>query len=219
MGLTPGETVDADVRFPDDHADEARRGQSRRVRVTLHEIKTQELPPLDDAFASEVGNFDTLASLKDAIRTDLGRDAERTADAQVRSALIHEIVAANDVPAPHSLVHRWLHAYAHQFGITHEHGHDGQLEKFEAQFHDIAEAQVRRDLIIGAVVDKEKLQATEAESDAKIGELAAARGVSAGDLYAQLQKAGRLPELEHSITEDKAFTWLLSQSTVVEAKS
>jgi ATP-dependent Clp protease protease subunit len=160
MGLTPGETVDADVRFPDDHADEARRGQTRRVRVTLHEIKSQELPPLDDAFANEVGNFDTLASLKDAIRTDLGprrrahrrragpfRADQRAGDGQRR-------------PAPHSLVHRWLHAYAHQFGIDHEHGHEA-LDKFEAQFHDIAEAQVRRDLIIGAVVDKEKLQATE----------------------------------------------------------
>jgi len=219
MSLEPGQTVDADVRFPEDFPDEARRGQTRRVRVTLHEIKRQELPPLDDAFANEVGNFDTLAALKDAIRTDLARDAERTADAQVRSALISELVAANGVPAPHSLVHRWLHAYAHQFGISHEHGHNEDLEKFEAQFHDIAEAQVRRDLIIGAVVEKEKLQATEAEIDERIGALAAARGVSAGDLYGQLQKAGRLSELEHSITEDKAFTWLLSQSTVVEAKS
>ena len=217
MGLEPGQTVDADVRFPDDHPDEARRGQTRRVRVTLHEIKTQELPPLDDAFASEVGNFDTLAALRDAIRTDLARDAERNADAQVRSALINELVSANNVPAPHSLVHRWLHAYAHQFGIPHE-PHEA-LEKFEAQFHDIAEAQVRRDLIIGAVVEKEKLQATEAEIDERIGALATARNVPAGDLYAQLQKAGRLAELEHSITEDKAFTWLLAQSTVVEAKS
>jgi trigger factor len=217
MSLEPGQTVDADVRFPEDHPDEARRGQTRRVRVTLHEIKRQELPPLDDAFASEVGNFDTLAALKDAIRTDLARDAERNADGQVRSALINELVSANGVPAPHSLVHRWLHAYAHQFGIPHE-PHEA-LEQFEAQFHDIAEAQVRRDLIIGAVVEKEKLQATEAEIDERIGALAAARGVSAGDLYGQLQKAGRLAELEHSITEDKAFTWLLSQSTVVEAKS
>ena len=217
MSLEPGETVDADVRFPEDHPDEARRGQTRRVRVTLHEIKTQELPPLDDAFANEVGNFDTLDALKDAIRTDLARDAERNADAQVRSALIKELVAANSVPAPHSLVHRWLHAYAHQFGIPHE-PHEA-LEKFEAQFHDIAEAQVRRDLIIEAVVEKERLKATEAEIDERIGALAAARGVSAGDLYGQLQKAGRLAELEHSITEDKAFTWLLSQSTVVEAKS
>ena len=104
-------------------------------------------------------------------------------------------------------------------GVPHEHEPGGALEKFEAQFHDIAEAQVRRDLIIGAVVDKEKLQATEAEIDERIGALAAARNVPAGDLYAQLQKSGRLSELEHSITEDKAFTWLLSQSTVVEAKS
>ena len=219
MTLEPGQTVDADVRFPDDHADEARRGQSRRVRVTLHEIKSQELPPLDDAFASEVGNFDTLESLKDAIRTDLGREAERNADAQVRSALIGELVAANNVPAPDSLVHRWLHAYAHQFGVPHEHGPGGALEKFEAQFHDIAEAQVRRDLVIGAVVEKEKLQATEAEIDERIAAMAAARNVPAGEIYAQLQKSGRIAELEHGITEDKAFTWLLSQSTVVEAKS
>jgi trigger factor len=217
MGLEAGQTVEADVRFPEDHPDEARRGQTRRVRVTLHEIKRQELPPLDDAFANEVGDFETLASLKDAIRTDLARDAERTADAQVRSALINELVAANNIPAPHSLVHRWLHAYAHQFGIPQE-PHEA-LAKFEEQFHSIAEAQVRRDLIFGALVEREKLQATEAEIDERIGALAAARGVSAGDLYGQLQKAGRLPELELSITEDKAFTWLLAQSTVAEAKS
>jgi trigger factor len=217
MTLEPGKTVDADIRFPEDHPDEARRGQTRRVRLTLHEIKRQELPPLDDAFANEVGNFDTLVALKDAIRTDLARDAERTADGQVRSALINELVAANNIPAPHSLVHRWLHAYAHQFGIPQE-PHEA-LAKFEEQFHSIAEAQVRRDLIFGALVEKEKLQATEAEIDERISALAAARGVSAGDLYGQLQKAGRLQELELSITEDKAFTWLLAQSTVVEAKS
>lgn len=219
LGLKVGETADADVRFPEDHPDEARRGQVRHVRITLHEIKQQDLPALDDAFANEVGDFENLEALKEAIRVDLARDAERTADAQLRSALISELVKANDVPAPNSLVHRWLHAYAHQFGVPHEHGPGGALEKFEEQFHDIAEAQVRRDLVIGAVVEKEKLQATEAEIDERIASLAAARGMQVGDLYGQLQKSGRLAELEHAITEDKAFTWLLSQSTVAEAKS
>jgi trigger factor len=62
MLLKPGETRDADVRFPDDFADEARRGQSRTVRITLHEVKRQELPPLDDAFAKEVHTLDTAVS-------------------------------------------------------------------------------------------------------------------------------------------------------------
>ena len=108
-------------------------------------------------------------SLRAAIRTDLGRDAERNADAQVRSALISELVTANNVPAPHSLVHRWLHAYAHQFGVPHEHEPGGALEKFEAQFHDIAEAQVRRDLVSTRWWSQEKLRATEAEIDERVG--------------------------------------------------
>ena len=49
MTLRPGESAESEVRFPDDHPDEARRGQTRQVRVTLHEVKRQELPGLDDS--------------------------------------------------------------------------------------------------------------------------------------------------------------------------
>jgi FKBP-type peptidyl-prolyl cis-trans isomerase (trigger factor) len=62
-------------------------------------------------------------------------------------------------------------------------------------------------------------RATEAELDARVAELAAARGVPASQVYGSLQKANRLPELERAITEEKAFTWLLQQSTIDEVKS
>ncbi len=212
MTLSAGETAETDVKFPDDHPDEARRGQSRTVRLTLHEVKRQELPALDDAFAREVGEFDSLQALTDAIRTDLEADAVRGADQQVRSALVNEIVTANDVPAPESLVHRWLHAYAEMYGVPKE-----QLPQFEQQFHAIAEMQVKRDLVLDAVIEREGLRTTEAEIDDRISQLAAGRGVSAGEYYQQLQKAGRLGEIERSISEEKAFAWLLGQSTVVEA--
>ena len=212
MTLSAGETAETDVKFPDDHPDEARRGQSRTVRITLHEVKRQELPALDDAFAREVGEFDSLQALTDAIRTDLEADAVRGADQQVRSALVNEIVTANDVPAPESLVHRWLHAYAEMYGVPKE-----QLPQFEQQFHAIAEMQVKRDLVLDAVIEREGLRTTEAEIDDRISQLAAGRGVSAGEYYQQLQKAGRLGEIERSISEEKAFAWLLGQSTVVEA--
>jgi len=212
MTLSAGETAETDVKFPDDHPDEARRGQSRTVRIALHEVKRQELPALDDAFAREVGEFDSLQALTDAIRTDLEADAVRGADQQVRSALVNEIVTANDVPAPESLVHRWLHAYAEMYGVPKE-----QLPQFEQQFHAIAEMQVKRDLVLDAVIEREGLRTTEAEIDDRISQLAAGRGVSAGEYYQQLQKAGRLGEIERSISEEKAFAWLLGQSTVVEA--
>jgi trigger factor len=214
MTLLPGEQTDAEVRFPDDHPDEARRGQTRRVRVTLHDVKRQELPMLDDAFAREVGDFDGLDALRAAIRQDLERETAREADAQVRQALIQQIVEANGVQAPESLVHRLMHGYADMYKVPQE-----QLEQFEQQFHEIAEAQVRRDLVLDAVVEAGGLRATESELDQRVAELAAVRGTPAGQLYGNLQKANRLPELERAITEEKAFAHLLSQSTIEEVKS
>jgi len=214
MTLLPGESADAEVKFPDDHPDESRRGQTRRVRVTLHDVKRQELPALDDAFAREVGDFEGLDALRLAVRQDLDREASREADAQVRQALLTQIIEANDVPAPESLVHRLMHGYAEVYQVPQD-----QLAQFEQQFHPLAEAQVRRDLVLDAVVEAQGLRATEAELDERIGKLAEARGVPAAQLYASLQKAKRLAELERSITEEKAFAFLLQQSTVDEATS
>jgi trigger factor len=214
MGLLPGETTETEVRFPEDHPDESRRGQSRRVRVTLHEVKRQELPPLDDAFAREVGDFESLDAFRAAVRRDLEREAEREADAQVRQALLGQVIEANGVQAPESLVHRLMHGYAEVYRIPPE-----QLPTFEQQFHQIAETQVKRDLVLDAVVERQGLRATEAEIDARIAAMAEARGVSAGELYGSLQKANRLAELERGITEEKAFEYLLQQSTVEKATS
>ncbi len=214
MTLLPGEQTDAEVKFPDDHPDESRRGEARRVRVTLHDVKRQELPALDDTFAREVGDFEGLDALRVAIRQDMEREAAREADAQMRQALVQQIVEANNVQAPESLVHRLMHGYAEMYRVPPE-----QLQQFEGQFHQIAEAQVRRDLVLDAVVEANGLRATEEELDRRVAELAAARGVPAGELYGSLQKANRLPELERGITEEKAFGHLLQQSTIDEVKS
>ena len=211
MALLPGETAEPEVRFPDDHPDPARRGASRKLRVSLGDVKRQELPALDDAFAREVGDFDGLESLRAAVRGDLEREAAREADSRVRDQLVQQLVEANQVPAPHGLVHRVLHGLAHAYEVP-----EARMEEFEREFHPIAEAQVRRDLVLDAVVEAGKLAATEAEIDGRVERIAAASKRSAGEVYASLQKSGRLRELERAITEEKAFTWLLGQSTVEE---
>lgn len=211
MELRPGESSDAEVRFPDDYADESRRGQTRKVHLTLHEVKRQELPALDDAFARESGDFESIDALRAAAREDLEREAAREADVGVRQALLGQIIEANSVPAPESLVHRLLHGYANMYKVPEE-----QFETFAQQFHPIAEAQVQRDLVLDAVVEAHHLRATEAELDERIATMAAARGVPASQLYASLQKSNRLQELERALTEEKVFAFLLQQSTVDE---
>lgn len=125
---------------------------------------------------------------------------------------MQQLVEANAVPAPESLVQRLLHGLLHAYGIPHE-----QFDTFAAQFRPIAEAQVRRDLVLTAVAEAQGLRATEGDLDDRVAAMARSRGVGPAEVYAALEKEKRLPELERSLTEEKAWAWLLAQSTVTEA--
>jgi len=212
MNLTPGESVEATVRFPDDFAEEAKRGQTRDVKITLREVKRQELPALDDAFAREIGDFESVDALRTAVTADLTTEAERDADAKVRGELVQQIIEANNVVAPRPLVERVLGMYAQAYEVPEE-----RWQQFAQEFHTVAESQVKRDLVLDHVVESQNLRATEAELDEKIQRLAERRGMKAAELYASLEKAKRLRDVARSITEEKVFTYLLSQSTVEPA--
>ena len=82
MRLTPGETVEETVRWPDDFPDEGQRGKSKPVRVTLQDVKRKALPDLDDAFSREVGDFESLDALTTAVRKDLQSHAEPACDSR-----------------------------------------------------------------------------------------------------------------------------------------
>jgi len=209
MGMLPGETVDATVRFPSDFPEEAKRGQPRDIRITLHEVKRQQLPALDDAFAREVGDFESLEGLRKVVREDLEKEAEREADAQLRRDLIDQIVQANRIVTPRPLVERALAVYAQAYGIPEDRWPD-----FAHEFRPVAEAQVRRDLILDWVVEHHGLRATETELEQKLQEVAARRGTPVAEVRAALEKAKRLRDLERGLTEEKVFAFLLSQSTV-----
>jgi len=212
MSLLPGESVEATVRFPDDFAEEAKRGQTRDVKISLREVKRQELAALDDAFAREIGDFESVDALRKAVTEDLRKEAERDADARMRGDLVQQIVEANNVVAPRPLVERVLGAYAQAYEIP-----EDRWPQFAQEFHTVAESQVKRDLVLDTVVEAQKLHATEAELDDKIQQLAERRGMKAAELYASLEKAKRLRDIVRSITEEKVFTYLLSQSTVEQA--
>jgi len=212
MQRLPGETAEADVRFPDDFQDATKRGTTRRVRLTLQEVKRQQLPDLDDAFAREVGDFDSLEALRKGVRDDLEADARRQADADVRRQAMEQIVAANAVPAPRALTDRLISAYAKAYSVP-----DESLEGFAGEFRTLAEAQVRRDLVLDHVARSNNLRATEEEIDTRVAEIATRRSAQPGEVYSQLQKAGQLKELEQRLTEDKVWDFLLSHCTVTES--
>lgn len=212
LSMSIGETKEQPVKWPEDFPDEAQRGKTKPVRATLNEIKKKSVPALDDAFAAEMGDFASLDALKETIRTDLGENLVREADAAARTQLLDEIVTANPFDLPPSWVKQMVQAYAEAYRIPQE-----EILKFGDEIKGMAERQVRRDLIIDTLAEKESLVATEADVDAKVAELAGKRGEDAGKMYASLQKAGRLRELERGITEDRVFAWLLERNTIEQA--
>lgn len=209
MRMVPGQTLEDAVRWPDDFPDESQRGKTKPVRVTLQDVKRKTLPVLDDAFAREVGDFESLDALTAAVRKDLESHAVREADAGVRQQLIDQMIEANAFDVPPSWVTQLIDGYMKAYQIPEE-----ERERFSAEFRPVAERQVRRDVIIDTLAEREKLTATEADIDERVAEVASKRNADVGQVYASLQKAGRLQEIERAITEDKVFTWLLDRNTV-----
>jgi trigger factor len=209
MEATPGQTVERPVKWPEDFPDESQRGQTKTTRVTLKDVKRKSLPDLDDAFAREVGDFDSLDALRAAVRKDLETHVAREGDAEVRQKLIDEIIAANAFDVPRSWVNQLVDAYAQAYQVPEE-----ERERFAGEFRTMAERQVRRDLIVDTIAKREGLAATEADVDDRVAEMANQRNAEVGQVYAALQKAGRLPEIERGITEDKVFRYLTNQNTI-----
>ena len=209
MEAAPGETVERPVKWPDDFPDESQRGQTKTVKVKLQDVKRKSVPDLDDAFAREVGDFDSLAALETGVRSDLEEHAKRDVEAEVRQKLVDEIIGANPFDVPPSWVRQFAENYAEAYQIPPE-----EREKFATEFRSMAERQIRRDLVIETIAEREGLAASEKDIDDRITEQAEKRGVNPGQLYAQLEKSGRLKEIERSLTEDKVFQWLLEKNEV-----
>ena len=209
MEAAPGQTVQRPVRWPDDFPDEAQRGQTKTVRITLNDVKRKESPPLDDAFAREVGDFESLDALRTAIHTDLTEHATREADADVRQKLVDEIIGANPFEIPKSWVQQMVQNYAEAYQVP-----EAERDRFSTEFRNMAERQIRRDLVIETIAEREQLAATEKDIDDRLSEQAEKRGVNPGQLYAQMEKSGRLKEIERSLTEDKVFKWLMERNEI-----
>ncbi|NJD19861.1 MAG: trigger factor [Gemmatimonadetes bacterium] len=211
--LEPGETREFTVVFPEDFPDEKRRGEKERVEITLKGLKALDLPPLDDALARQVGEFETLGALTARVREDLERDAAEQAEAVVRGRVLDLLVEANPFEVPRSMVDRYTDTLlGDQPGLPVE-----RRTEITENLRPEAERAVKRLLVIERVAETQGLEATEAELELRIEEIAR-RGASTPEkVYASFQKAGRLEVLEREITERKVFDFLKQQSTITDA--
>jgi len=213
--LEPSETGPFTVTFPPDFPDEKRRGDQERIEITLLSRKVLDVPPLDDAFARQLGSFETLDALKARVREDLERDAADQAEAVVRGRLLDLLVEANGFEVPQSMVKRYSETI---LGERHELSGERLAEVMES-IRPEAERAVKRLLLVERVAETQGLEATEDDLDLRIRKIAETSGSTPEKIYASFQKAGRLEALEREITERKVFDFLKTQSTIIDASA
>jgi len=211
--LAVGESGEFTVTFPDDFPNEERRGDQDRLKIFLDGRKVLDVPELNDEFASKAGDFESLDALKDRIRDDLREEAEGEAEAHVRGSLLEQVIEANPFQVPESMIEQ----YVRQILGDPEELSEEDLRQARDELGPRAEYGVKRFLIIQEVARTHDLTATEEDLDARIEEIAERSDTPPGEVYARLQKSGRLERLEQELTERKVFDFLKGESDIVEA--
>lgn len=209
-----GESGEFEIAFPDDYPDEERRGDVETVEISLLARKERELPELTDEFAKKVGDFESLDALKDRIREDLEKDAEQQSESVVRGRLLELIIDANPFEVPVSMLDRYIDSV---LGDQRNQIDEEKLPELMESIRPEAERAVKRIMAIELVAEQESLAATEDDVDDRVEEIAAANDSTASQVYAGLQKAGRLEQIERELTETKVFDFLKERSDITDA--
>jgi trigger factor len=219
------------VSFPDDYNAEHLAGQEATFDITMQEVKSKQLPELDDEFALEVGGVDTLDELKADIKSRLSEADEQRLEQLFRLATLDAaaIKAGVEVPAAlahehaHQEFHRMMHRFEHQ-GISQDiylqsvgKTHDEVVEEAVPG----AEQQLKRQAVVTAVVAAEGLTATDAEIEEAVAPLAQREGITVKKAIARLQGRGQIDALRQDLAEQKAVDLLVERAeaiTVAAAK-
>ncbi|MFQ5689668.1 MAG: trigger factor [Gemmatimonadota bacterium] len=208
--LAPGGSEVFEVSFPEDFDEREMAGSSGKLKIELLDVKEKRLPELNEEFAAEVGEFESLDALREAIRSDLREHHEREAAQAVRERLVDSIAEANPFEVPPTLVARYLEEV-----MEIPDGADPrQVEEARRALEPAAERHLRRHLILQRVIEQESLEATDEELEERIRAMAQRRGLEARDLRRQLAREKRLDGIRDQIATEKAFEYLEAQSTI-----
>jgi trigger factor len=170
-GASAGEERTVDVTFPEEYPAEAVRGKAASFEVKVNEVREKELPELDDDFAAEASEFDTLEELREQIRERIGHALEHRAEDQFREAAVDAAADAAKVEIPEEIararaeesVERFLHSLEHR-GIdpeTFEKVQDGGREGMLQNVLPEAERNLRREAMLAAVADAEAIEVSD----------------------------------------------------------
>lgn len=219
------EEFDVNVTFPEEYQAENLAGKDAVFKVKIHEIKTKEVPALDDEFAKDVSEFDTLDELKADLKKQLSEKKAEDARRDLENQLLEQAIDGMEAEIPEVMFTKradeMINDYTYRLqaqGIdlqTYLQYMGQDMDAFRATFKDGAEKQVKASLVLEAIVAAEKLEATEDEISAEIDKLAQQYGMEAE----QIKKAVPADQIAADVTTKKALDLIVDSAKLVEKKA
>ena len=224
-GMNADERKQFGVTFPMDYQDESLRGESVLFRVHVKEIKERDLPPLDDEFAKEASEFETLAEFRGAVREQLQEAANERVDAEFRGRVLDAVAAKAEVEIPDVMVDEKADDMVASFerslaaqGMQAEQYYQlagASRDDMKDRIRDDAADAVKKELVLDAVVEAEGIEADRHEVEHQIEHLAEDSGRSAEDITETMRANGTYALLEEETARQNALGFLAENAVAV----
>lgn len=225
-GMKPDERKQFAVTFPMDYGEESLRGQSVLFRVHVKEIKERDLPPLDDEFAKEASEFETLEEFRGAVREQLGESLREQVQGEFRGRVLDAVAENAEVPVPEPMIQEKAEEMVGSFERTiRQQGMEPEQyyemagvnpQEMQQRVRPDASDTVKKELVLDAVVAAEGIEADEETAMQEIGQLAEQSGRSPEEIAQTMRQNGTYALLEEEVARQKAIEFLAENAVPVE---
>lgn len=223
IGMKIGEERDITVKFPEDYHAENLKGKDSVFHIVLHEIKAKELPELTDEFIKDAVGAESLDAYKKEIKERLKKQNKDRAEREIEDEIVKKVTANAEVVIPEALIDNQIDQMVNE--MSYRLSYQGlkledylkyvgkTMEEYRKGYYDQAKDLVKSQLVIGKIIEEEKIDATEDDVTAKIEEMAKAQGKKAPDLKKDMA-ARQLDYVKNEIIVKKLFDFLKSANEI-----
>ena len=207
--------------FPEDYGNQELSGKDAVFAATVTAIKRKELPELDDDFAKDLGDFETVDDVKDKIREGLRAQRQHASDHALQKSLLDDLVTRTSFEVPPTLVERQLESQLQQFeqqmqGRVPESDLRARLAQMREEGWDDARRRVQEALLLEAVAKSAELEATDEEVEARLAEMAESQGVDSKMMHDMANAQGWRTAIESEVVDRKALDHLIETAQISE---
>lgn len=220
IGLKPEEEKEIEVSFPEDYGYQKWAGKTISFHVKIKEIKEKILPPLDDEFAKDLGDYSSFEELKVKLKGEIEKEKELALERQLKDQVVDQLLEINPFDVPESLVGEQAKAMVSdtklrlaaqgvalkKLGVSEE--------KLQEDYKAMAQKQVRTFLILEKIAGAEGIAVTDEEADDRLREMSEKMHQKFDVVKRYYEKNGLLPEVKAGIIRDKTLNFLLEKANI-----